>query len=197
MVVDGISALFKRKDVNNPTVKKIGVVILAMVVCMGGCSILRSGCGGTSGAGPKVLKVSGLYLGMDIKKAHAVLTKRFSTGDVRVGDIEQGTETKSITLVTKTGQMTLIGEMKSMVGHIRADTKGKVVHMGMKGDYLFDIGRMEDSDFVQYFANHYKIPQFNVSDDLLCWYFNSPHGYRVEIREKMIVIFKNKQASFN
>ena len=204
---------------------KVGTLVatagIAGCILLAGCGD-GSGSGGGSGSGPKVLNVKGLYLGMDINEAHAVLTKLLKESPLKgttiLGMEMVGKVTREHDFLRSLGYSedrlkTVENEFFfTNVGgeglNFKADVNGKVTSFEIPGllvefifgirDDLFGSSKMEDSDFVQSFINHYNIPQFKVSDDYSRWYFDSPHEYRVEIKEgKDLIVKQSPKAKFN
>ena len=164
---------------------KVGTLV-AMTCILG--VILSSGCGG--GSGPETLNVKGLCLGMDITEAQNVCKKLFEGAPL--GLAVDDTIGEGGLLIYGIGDengkyfgFTALG-MQLAGGGVTADKNGKINGYTFSGGivkHIFGVKDMEDSDFVQKFADTYNIPNFNVADNLESWYFSSPNGYRIEIKE--------------
>lgn len=158
---------------------------LAAFACVIG-TVLSSGCGGS---GPKELNMKGLHLGMDIKEAHQIFEKLLEGTDNKVGEIKDG----EIAFAT-------LGEHPKnkyfnffMQDGVEANSKGEVfvfIIPGMIVKKMFNVGDMEVSDFAVKFAESYSIPGFKVTDDGENYYFDSPHGYRIEIDKYKALLIK-------
>lgn len=159
---------------------------LVAMACVTGV-ILSAGCGG--GSGPEVLNVKGLHLGMDLTEAQNVCKRLLEGAPLCSVDdaIEEG-ELAVYDIGAADGKyfgFTALG-MKLAGGGVSADKNGKVngfVFSGGLVKHIFGITEMEDADFVQKFAESYNIPEFNVADDQESWYFDSPNGYRIRIKD--------------
>ena len=153
-------------------------------VCVAG-AMLVAGCGGKSG--PSVLDVKGLSLGMGLSEANAVCKTLLEGSGCSVGDIQDG-ELAIYDIGESGGKCFGFSAMGMNLagGGVTADANGKVngfIFSGGLVNHIFKVTEMEDGDFVQKFADSYKIPEFKVSDANEFWYFDSPHGYRIKIKQ--------------
>ena len=185
---------------------KVGTLVATVGIAG---SLLLAGCGDDSGGGGG-LNVKGMYLGMKITEAQTVCMKLFEGLDFesekRSGDNSNNSWVKvkgelPIHEVETGSQFSFILIGAAKWGEVNADKNGNVYRYYFTGPvvrHIFGFTKMQTSDFVQQFANSYKIPQFNISDNFEYWYYDSPHGYRVRINEdKSLIVEKIAIAKFD
>ncbi len=133
----------------------------------------------------ETLKVKGLYIGMDITEAYNICAQLCKGSEYRVEDI--GEVYKEMEHTEHNKEFGFISGGPGSLGwhgEVSADRDGKVTLLQFEPglvDYLFNVGEMEVTDFVQEFANSYHIPEFKVSSSGNYYYYDSPTGFRVEI----------------
>lgn len=122
-----------------------------------------------------VLKVKGLYLGMNIDDADVVLNN--------LGYSFQVTE---LATPKNNGDTYILGTTDSKLLCILADSNKKVNIIYLAAqlvDNLFNTSDLPAKDFVRKFMDSYNIPSMDVvaGDDIVYWRYVSPNGYKVEI----------------
>jgi hypothetical protein len=148
-----------------------------------GVVLAVAGCGKS---GPTKIAIKGLSLGMDITTAQTTCSQLLEDSGCTVGEIQDG-ELAVYDMGSEDGRFfgfTALG-MNLAGGGVTADKNGKVngiIFSGGLVGHIFNATDMEDSDFVQKFADSYRIPEFKVADNNEFWYFDSPSGFRVIIK---------------
>ena len=126
-----------------------------------------------AGEGPDVLKVKGLYIGMDLSEAKKAVSK-----------LTDGKRQ----LVMKFGHCYHCDDEKEDV-IVFVDDDDKVVHINFHPafvDQIFGAAGSSGKEFVQVFEKEYKIPSMKETGPASgghYWQFKTDHGYKVRIYE--------------
>ena len=155
-----------------------------------------------SGGAPKVLKVKGLYLGMNIDKGASII-KEFITPEIaeKLGEGEP----------LEVARIPPFEECHYGFGYFplgcpkiffQSDCSKdkKVFSISIHNDIadeMFDAKHLSQEQFVQAFGNAYGIsmklkekPATSSGSDSRSWEFESPHGYNITIIEGHTIIIK-------
>ncbi len=174
-------------------VKKVTEVMRLFVILMLAIHLGGSLEAIASDGGPEVLRVNGLYLGMNIDEGAKIITK-FITPEI--GKKLGGGEPLEITKIPPFDPCNYgFGYFPYGCPKIflQSDcSKGKKVHrIDIHNDLankMFDAGLLSQEEFVKAFENRHNITmehrkRMNKPDDSLVdlWEFKSPHGYKVTI----------------
>jgi len=158
----------------------------------------------SSPAKRNVLEIKGVSIGMNISDVPAILAALGDTwevSDVKNGE-EELNEVGLAMYKIRSGGFFVDARNKTtqsfMNFTVSAGKDGKVKFILIPGPYaevLFKAKEMEASEFVEAFAKGYKIPIFEVKDDMSGWYYTSPNGYKISIdTEKTIEIERTATA---
>ena len=145
--------------------------------------------------------IKGLWVGMPLEEAKQVCETLLEGSGCSVGEVESG-GLAIYDIGSRDGSyfgITALG-MKLAGGGVTADADGKVNGILFSGgivEHIFNASDMEDSDFVEKFADSYGIPEFDVSDDFTYWHSDLA-GVRFKIEDgKGLTIKKISQRSFD
>ena len=135
-------------------------------------------------AGPKVLQVKGLYLGMHIFEACKVVNKLLNSQYV-VNELNGGQYEVNIPADQQSKQYH--GIYTGIPIYVKADATRKVTSICFYlwfGDKIFNSTGIKAEDFVQEFINAYHVPSMEPiysEQEVAGWEFVSIYGYKVYI----------------
>lgn len=151
--------------------------------------IIASGCGSELAQnGSEVLKIKGLYLGMNIDDACKIMNSLLD-GPYKVIKIDQDTKNK-YAICDANGTFDT-SYATGMCIAVFADTNKNVIDITMMQkavDKIFNVANIDTVDFIKEFVHAYKIPQMEPSYDETVerkiWkYQDSENGYKITIDE--------------
>ena len=122
--------------------------------------------------GPKVMKVKGIYLGMNLNDTKKILQK-FMDKSMELGEIGGGV-------------WAVISPTVGYAAVIRGDSENKLDYIAIMRplvDAMFGVSGLPVKEFATEFVSAYKIPSmkpFNEGKES-GWEFISAHGYKVRI----------------
>ena len=163
----------------------MGIILFSSIIACHGWAELQDG--------PKILKVKGLYIGMNIDDACNQISA----------------------LVGKTMQFTINGNEYNVVppvGEIpdvmfRVDEAKKVICIYLSSDVvnkIFNVMNLSAEDFAREFMKAYQIPKMeekNPMADISYYLFDSANGYEVQIGKSkeltIVAITKKSDMKFN
>lgn len=197
---------------------KMKRIVSVLLILISGLFIL-TGCQAETEDGPAVLKVKGLYVGMNIDDACKIVNSLFGSSYI-VRDVPPtfqatgllpGTYMVDMTDDEIKGYLDPKGEGNGrlqLMGFrgdsyipifVTADANRKVIYIRITSsavDKLFNVTDIEAEDFSKEFINSYKIPYLKpVSFD---WEFSSPYGYRLKISSNKTIEIQeiSKKSNF-
>lgn len=185
--------------------KAQAVVLIGVLLVFGGCDKVKEASqkvAKVAKADPKVLKVKGLWLGMNIDEVPAILKKQLPKWSVSgVKDLSKGYYyiPGLISGLIEPGSRFIVevgGEIE-MGAHVVADKDKKVsgFMFGYAVDDLFNSADMDAKSFAQKFVSSYNIPKMKPSSDMQSWEYTSPDGFKVSINTKFKFLTIAKVAS--
>ena len=131
-----------------------------------------------AGEGPKVLKVKGLYIGMDLSEAKEA-TSQLTDGKRQ--------------LVLHFGHRYHCDDKREDI-IVYVDDDDKVVHINFHSAFvnqIFEAAGYSGKEFVQAFEKDYKIPSMKetrTASGSHYWHFWTDHGYKVRIYESHEIV---------
>lgn len=143
-------------------------------------------------AGPKGLSVGPFYLRMDINKALSLLNTTFKESLLEDEGVPGEPNYRKVEIENSGRRLHIKNEYVAF----RAASNNELISLYFSGyamDKLSSNSYKTTSEFAQTFIHEKRIPELNVEkqEDGFWWYFESPHGYRLEINQstKAVRIF--------
>lgn len=173
----------------------VSLVVVSILVF--GCSNTDKISAGVQSNGPEVLKIKGLYIGMDIDEACKIVNQLSNSSCT----VEENTFLGSTYAVANSDSLATL----SLWVTAGPDRKTDSIHIGhLIVDKLFNSDGVEGKDFVQEFINSYRIPKMETQVDengKLFWQFISTKGYKLTIFQNKSIeikaIPKRNEMKFN
>ena len=143
----------------------------------------------------KVLKIKGLYIGMNIDDACKVLNEK----------LEDKAEVSPIVLPNENNVLVLNGYTVNclstdagypeMVPVLVADAYKRVVTIQLTPmivDFLYNTAGINGEEFAQKFVDSYKIAKMSpfVKDGIQGWTYASPEGYKISVTVNKIILLE-------
>ena len=168
----------------------------------------------TDAATDSSIKIKGLYIGMDLAKAHDILRDALAGTRWLVSKAQKSSSTGADAIIITIapvpdgqidGALVMFGT-NGIEGVIFADSDGRVNSIIFMNDLVNDMFKatdMEAGEFAQQFATSYHIPDLKVSENMDSWIYTSPDGVKITIDDKKDLKLqkaaneKERQSSFN